>query len=101
MEGFWWLGAELAGAFFFSRQIIKDDVWRSLWIHMPYDSAGRHHSIHCLRIYRSGEAKPPTPSWLWDGNEELPTLSPSIACGRPKASNWHGYLKAGVLEACE
>ena len=38
------------------------------------------------------------PSWIWDGNREKPTLSPSIYakydCG------WHGYLRAGIWESC-
>ena len=35
--------------------------------------------------------------WKWDGNEESPTLTPSIlnrCCG------WHGYLTAGVFVSC-
>ena len=28
----------------------------------------------------------------WDGNEEEPTLSPSIVAGK-----WHGYLRGGKL----
>lgn len=32
--------------------------------------------------------------WLWDGNKEAPTLSPSInVIGR-----WHGFLRAGKIE---
>lgn len=34
--------------------------------------------------------------WGWDGNEESPTLTPSIH----DVGNWHGYLKAGLLESC-
>jgi Family of unknown function (DUF6527) len=34
--------------------------------------------------------------WGWDGNEEKPTLQPSIhVIGR-----WHGYLTAGRLQSC-
>lgn len=34
--------------------------------------------------------------WGWDGNEERPTVKPSIlAPGR-----WHGWLKNGRLESC-
>lgn len=35
--------------------------------------------------------------WHWDGNEEAPTLTPSVLntfCG------WHGFLKAGVWLPC-
>jgi|GEM_PF-6067352 len=34
--------------------------------------------------------------WGWDGNEESPTLTPSISL----KSQWHGYLRAGRLESC-
>ncbi|MCI0433881.1 MAG: hypothetical protein L0271_09525 [Gemmatimonadetes bacterium] len=39
-------------------------------------------------------------AWLWDGNREAPTLSPSIRhrgdlC-TPPACSWHGWLRAGV-----
>lgn len=37
-------------------------------------------------------------AWLWDGNVEKPTLSPSIQCTTP--CKWHGYLKAGVFQQC-
>jgi hypothetical protein len=34
------------------------------------------------------------PSWTWDGDEERPTLSPSIL--RTDGCKWHGYLKSGI-----
>ena len=34
--------------------------------------------------------------WGWDGNEDHPTLTPSIH----DVGHWHGYLKNGVLETC-
>jgi hypothetical protein len=34
--------------------------------------------------------------WTWDGNEQLPTLTPSIL----SPGQWHGYLRAGRLESC-
>lgn len=33
--------------------------------------------------------------WGWDGNEEKPTLKPSI-----DDHNWHGHLVAGELKSC-
>lgn len=32
-------------------------------------------------------------AWGWDGNEDCPTLTPSIHA----VGHWHGWLKAGVL----
>jgi hypothetical protein len=38
----------------------------------------------------------PQPSWEWDGNEDRPTLSPSIHThGR-----WHGFFRAGRMVSC-
>lgn len=34
--------------------------------------------------------------WGWDGNEDSPTLTPSIHA----VGNWHGYLTAGILKSC-
>ena len=49
------------------------------------------------------DRKTERPSWIWDGNEDRPTLSPSIR-HRPDPDgetpdlrcDWHGFLKAGV-----
>jgi len=37
-------------------------------------------------------------AWAWDGNEDAPTLSPSIY--RRMQCGWHGFLRAGVWESC-
>lgn len=34
--------------------------------------------------------------WGWDGNEDKPTLTPSIHC----IGSWHGWLRAGRLISC-
>ena len=34
--------------------------------------------------------------WGWDGNEDAPTLKPSILAH----GQWHGYLTAGKLQSC-
>ena len=34
--------------------------------------------------------------WGWDGNEDQPTLSPSIHT----PGCWHGYMRKGRLESC-
>jgi hypothetical protein len=31
------------------------------------------------------------PSWIWDGNRQAPTLSPSVH----HVGHWHGWLKNG------
>jgi len=60
--------------------------------------------VAMLRIYRErrdpapGEDRHPT--WEWNGNHEVPTLSPSIFVhgdeGQP--DRWQGYLQEGKLE---
>lgn len=40
------------------------------------------------------------PLWAWDGNEEAPTITPSILVSYPKTECWHGYLRAGKWEGC-
>lgn len=32
-----------------------------------------------------------SPSWEWDGNVEIPTLSPSVH----HVGHWHGFLRGG------
>ena len=42
-------------------------------------------------------------SWNWDGDEDLPTLTPSIGAAsygsNPEPTKWHGYLTAGEFKA--
>lgn len=32
-------------------------------------------------------------SWQWDGNEDQPTLTPSVHC----IGHWHGWVRCGML----
>lgn len=38
------------------------------------------------------------PVWQWNGNEEAPTVTPSIRF--MSGCQWHGYLTAGVFRSC-
>lgn len=38
------------------------------------------------------------PSWIWDGNADSPTLTPSIL--RTAGCRWHGYLTRGEWVNC-
>lgn len=42
-------------------------------------------------LIRSGEFADTHPSWVWDGNHEAPTFTPSVNC----QGCWHGYITAG------
>lgn len=39
-------------------------------------------------------------AWQWDGNEENPTLEPSIRC-MEEGCGFHGYIKGGFIEHCD
>lgn len=36
--------------------------------------------------------------WTWNGNEDQPTVRPSIDINR---GHWHGYLTDGVFKSCD
>ena len=38
------------------------------------------------------------PIWTWNGNEEKPTLKPSIF--RTSGCKWHGWLTDGIFKEC-
>lgn len=52
--------------------------------------------VDTLRLYSIGDRRSndAAPHWLWDGNRNAPTLSPSI--NRDRTCGWHGYLQAGT-----
>lgn len=53
-------------------------------------------------VYREGGPVPARTAWSWDGNEDTPTIRPSLGCyGRLREDGyiWHGFLTAGVLRS--
>ena len=39
--------------------------------------------------------------WGWDGNEEMPTLTPSIHARDSNLETvWHGFVEKGVFRSC-
>lgn len=50
------------------------------------------HDIVTLPVTRQKEGY----GWKWDGNEELPTLEPSIQ--RTAGCRWHGHLVKGEFD---
>lgn len=82
------------GDFMFS----EDRAW--LYIVLPnktgkfsVDSDGRA-ALDPIRISREPSNNPRV--WVWNGNEETPTLTPSIHW----PDHWHGHLTAGELKSC-
>lgn len=51
--------------------------------------------VHCIPVHK-GEKLPG--HWLWDGNREKPTLTPSILA--TVGCRWHGYLTNGEFVSC-
>lgn len=60
-------------------------------------------SIAFRRHVKDG-VEQPGPVWIWDGNRELPTCTPSIgfygANDRKQGYHWHGFLTAGEFREC-
>lgn len=52
-------------------------------------------SLSAIEVQHSNAPHSPR-VWQWDGNEDRPTLSPSIL----SPGSWHGYLRNGRLESC-
>jgi hypothetical protein len=52
--------------------------------------------IH-LYIHKANESFTRTPNWVWDGNIEAPTITPSIRVNAGRSSEWHGFLTAGKV----
>lgn len=73
----------------FSWSDTRDGGHRYLYICLPGDKF-----MSALRVHPTDRGI--EREWQWDGNEEKPTLSPSIHC----PGLWHGYLRAGRLESC-
>ena len=81
---------------------------RVLWLLVPDTVHGRRYQV--LRLYMQSEKQnwaKPGPRNGWDGDEELPTLTPSIQARTKIHSDddedgievnaWHGFLEKGVL----
>lgn len=74
----------------------RDNGVRYLYIKLP---GGDHSGPDAIRVTLD-PAKSGGPdgahTWHWDGNEEKPTLNPSLHW----VGRWHGWLKAGRLVSC-
>lgn len=57
------------------------------------------HSFCCIPIRPipdAGKNVNSGASWEWDGNEEAPTLTPSVH----QIGHWHGFIRAGRMVSC-
>lgn len=73
----------------------------SMWLRYPDpDQPERGGLIH-LYLSTIEKPNPNTSTWNWDGNRDVPTLSPSIGVYRSPIGSgfrWHGFLRNGKLE---
>lgn len=77
------------GAFFIER-FGEGNRHARMWHKLPDGNVG---AIYLRPV-------PPTmaahPSWEWDGNEDKPTLKPSVHL----PGRWHGWFTAGRMVSC-
>ena len=71
------------------------------------DSDGNPVGISAVPVYRAGEERLPSPyanQWEWDGDEDSPTLTPSIRnttwpSNQPnEVETFHGFVRGGMIE---
>lgn len=82
-------GMEREGDFYFHERDGRKHI--TIW----YPGLAGEDRHWCDLPLQAGAA-PAGPVWGWDGNEEKPTLNPSIHV----IGHWHGYLEAGRLRSC-
>lgn len=51
----------------------------------------------CYVALRPSQVNAVGASWQWDGNQDAPTITPSIDCS--KVCGWHGFLEAGQFRS--
>lgn len=82
------------GAFCFGDVVLEEGgpvAYRVLNVALPANADGSGASYARIPVNAPESAA----SWDWDGNEDAPTLSPSIWHDKP--SGWHGFIRAGQL----
>jgi hypothetical protein len=67
----------------------RDSATHYIYLHLPGES-----SWSAIQVQKGGTGGPRV--WGWDGNEDQPTLTPSILVH----GVWHGYCRAGQLVSC-
>lgn len=75
------------GAFFIEE---FDTGQRVMWHKLPDGTPG------CILLRPVVSQNVSMSSWQWDGNEEKPTLHPSVHL----PGRWHGWFRNGRMESC-
>jgi len=86
-----WDDLKNPGDFFYTHSK-NGQIWGM--IEMCPCGCGETGGIH----FAPGDGGDPGPKWNWDGNEEEPTLTPSIL--RTGGCKYHGFLTSGIWKAC-
>jgi hypothetical protein len=63
---------------------------RVMWHVLPDGTAG------AINLRPTAPGNETHPSWEWDGNEDKPTLQPSVHL----PGRWHGWFTAGRMISC-
>lgn len=72
----------------------REDGTRYLYIRLPGTTGIAFDALKCFKGADRGIER----EWGWDGNEDRPTLVPSILDG--SGGGWHGHLQDGELRTC-
>ena len=89
------------GAFYWADSYAEPSRIAAIAICVPVpDDWHVEQRLRMLRVYLEGESPPQETSWEWDGNEDRPSIKPSIGVRTPGEAThaFHGWLKDGVLE---
>jgi len=78
------------GSFYIAKA--HDDEQRWMWFTLPGKGG-----CGCVRLRPLRRSDEGNPSWEWDGNEDRPTLMPSVHC----VGIWHGFFTAGRMVSCQ
>lgn len=78
------------GTFWWERDAAGET--RYLWLCHPSSSGPTQGTLVRLSVARAGP-RPAPPTWAWDGDEERPTLTPSVHT----LGHWHGWVRRGEL----
>jgi hypothetical protein len=61
-------------------------------------------AMHCpkfgicyIPIHQGEATRSPIPTWWWNGNEERPTITPSVGCDAPPRCGQHRTIQDGVI----
>ncbi len=85
--------SELAEVGDYAFRDVENEVEKQLYF-IALCPTGDHFCIPIRKEGEPGAAK----CWVWNGNRERPTITPSIFLNPP--TGWHGWVTDGVMKTC-